>query len=1445
MSISKETIENVFSSMANKPSKFFRELGKIILDEFSGIRIIGQIERPEGKATYDTLKQCLQSIAGYYGYFDALLDAVLETEQFRSVLSLYFVWTGIFHYGEDEGNELWPHIFKGLSLIDESAIENKFREMFDKCLKENELEQFEQVKEGTVYVTRILLHGLIPKGLMERFIKDIIVPEFSNTKAAYTIGNSIIDKLIRSDTFKNQPKPIQRFIKFGSPINVDVVNKLWIMANNWDNNQKEWRQWGLPKHMVDAFQKWSDTPQFIRLRNQNKKDSATERAYLLFDLEQGSCPLLSVPRQKIEKNSFITVTHKMLKGKFFSEIKDEVKAYPIGNELYSDTLIEISPSNEWKVMITSGEYSISFEQTVCYDFPEGDSGKCVPFFLFNSKTGKSVRNNSYPTELVIIYPLEAYLDLNKGGSVLTEPIRLSGKWRDWQYIHCELEKEGTFHYKGPDINLHGKIEETISFRKQFPDPILKSQKQIPSWIRCSDDFLQIITDTEGLQLFFNHERYVSGELIRLDSSYQRTVINRFPLRYQNADNGKIVILSDTERIKMGVYEINLHGKLGVEDFTIPFLYLPIEQHERILSEDSQVADSFIVNFTEDIPVKLFDDRTNIYFIKSNELKIYLKEDSGDAYCALKIFPDSFRPVVLLFARTDIRWVRRSEEGLLEWKFWRSKFEEIPVQRLDEIEDSRVLIEIDQPLKTDKPKIVLKDQTQKGTQNEVLLTDNAKNFKRNNRHVWIINLKKYSDQLKSLKNSQQADIIYKEKDERILFSLLRFPEFENFQVESFKTDENSEQIKITWTPHPNEPKENRKLRFYSADSSDPEIIKSIKNNEQPPIIIDLKSPEKTGIWIAEIDIQRSRFGVNRFASTCSSKVHTQWFRMPSKWADWLEYPAIRPDEIIAKYSMFENLITDKVKRTSLTWIYFLHLFHYGIDENSHQELALMLGDAFIRDISPFFSDTIWDIKVKSKIHLRLKVVSSTINSDDIFKKIKPYQWYHLPEKIEIRLSMMQSNIYLGERGNNWIFSKLSDKQEPTMESISGVLESRKFRLSQWLKLAIEPCETGFIAAKIPIESMWDNPPLLPVLKENYRNDSVFINVHVEKRKSVKSNDNSPFKSAFAEHFSQNSQTENNDLASDLMERWIKWADGTNINPLLGRIIRGRLESCPVNIITGAAAFIFRLKANGYDFSIYKNSNLKFEDKNIEQLLSDTLKFVSDFLPKSFLRDLIISETLINWYWNKTIYESSMSECSEEELKHSKTTTTIQTNSSANKRKIEKGTIRKKPCRFSDSDVKRIWIEYGFFDSTFNRKASFINKFIDNNNDTITDQATGLMWQKDGSSKKMKWSEADNYVKDLNQQRFAGFSDWRLSSLEELGTLMKSTEKRIESQLYAHFIDPIFSKKQAWCWSSDNQSHNMLWFISFNEGTVKIGNTSFRNYVKAVRSEELKNSIGEDQ
>ncbi|WP_217495323.1 DUF1566 domain-containing protein [Shewanella sp. MEBiC00475] len=79
----------------------------------------------------------------------------------------------------------------------------------------------------------------------------------------------------------------------------------------------------------------------------------------------------------------------------------------------------------------------------------------------------------------------------------------------------------------------------------------------------------------------------------------------------------------------------------------------------------------------------------------------------------------------------------------------------------------------------------------------------------------------------------------------------------------------------------------------------------------------------------------------------------------------------------------------------------------------------------------------------------------------------------------------------------------------------------------------------------------------------------------------------------------------------------------------------------------------------------------------------------------------------------------------------------------------------------------------------------NNFVDNNDGTITDLATGLTWQQADSNKGLNWQDALQYSENLT---LAGQSDWRLPDAKELQSIVDYT--RSPETTHSAAIDPIF-------------------------------------------------------
>ena len=129
-------------------------------------------------------------------------------------------------------------------------------------------------------------------------------------------------------------------------------------------------------------------------------------------------------------------------------------------------------------------------------------------------------------------------------------------------------------------------------------------------------------------------------------------------------------------------------------------------------------------------------------------------------------------------------------------------------------------------------------------------------------------------------------------------------------------------------------------------------------------------------------------------------------------------------------------------------------------------------------------------------------------------------------------------------------------------------------------------------------------------------------------------------------------------------------------------------------------------------------------------------------------------------------------------------------------------------------------YGFFDSQLNPDGLFRNDFRDNQNGTVTDLATGLMWQKYGSVTHLKFRAAEKYIRGLNGKRYAGYSDWRMPTMEELASLLQ------KDKYGGVYLDSVFYNRQIRCWSSDRAETmhgppyaTTVWVIDYHHGKAR--------------------------
>jgi len=129
---------------------------------------------------------------------------------------------------------------------------------------------------------------------------------------------------------------------------------------------------------------------------------------------------------------------------------------------------------------------------------------------------------------------------------------------------------------------------------------------------------------------------------------------------------------------------------------------------------------------------------------------------------------------------------------------------------------------------------------------------------------------------------------------------------------------------------------------------------------------------------------------------------------------------------------------------------------------------------------------------------------------------------------------------------------------------------------------------------------------------------------------------------------------------------------------------------------------------------------------------------------------------------------------------------------------------------------------------------IASFIDNGDGTVTDDATGLMWEQATDSTTKTWEEALLYCEGLV---LAGYTDWRPPNIKELRSL-------VDYGAYAPAIDAAYfpDTVSSVYWSSTTRGHQSqaALYIGFTDGDDYVYPSSNDTitktdyyYVRAVR------------
>jgi len=131
----------------------------------------------------------------------------------------------------------------------------------------------------------------------------------------------------------------------------------------------------------------------------------------------------------------------------------------------------------------------------------------------------------------------------------------------------------------------------------------------------------------------------------------------------------------------------------------------------------------------------------------------------------------------------------------------------------------------------------------------------------------------------------------------------------------------------------------------------------------------------------------------------------------------------------------------------------------------------------------------------------------------------------------------------------------------------------------------------------------------------------------------------------------------------------------------------------------------------------------------------------------------------------------------------------------------------------------------------RGAGYEGMFSINDNDTVTDIATGLTWHQDTPVNYMNWKQALLYCENSS---FGGYTDWRLPNIKELQTIV--AYNRYSPAINTTYFPDTLIDYPYWSSSSCMYAMSNAECVSFDRGFNQQIDKNARGYVLLVRGEQ---------
>lgn len=318
---------------------------------------------------------------------DEFVEAMVASAP--ALLATYMVLVGVHRYAE---GKFWDVVHADLPGLPATA-DGKWRRGFLKALRRYGLPSFSHM-DGLAYIGPILAHGGIPASYLPSFFSSLLWPAATDARWVGMSAQEVLSEWQATPwALAGVQVPIQRFLRFGGRVAESFVGRCLRMAEHRAAGDAvaESAQWGLPQHVVTAFEAFMRSPEALSRRASVAPFPKYRRPQIGLDLH-GAGMVMALPAQVLSPST-------SLDGAYWHiEVDGVAQRLPVRVE-------------------GAGEVARTEEATYCFQAPPGRcraklmvdnaparewdwqfAASPFPYFAFQAGTGRLVERALLPAE---------------------------------------------------------------------------------------------------------------------------------------------------------------------------------------------------------------------------------------------------------------------------------------------------------------------------------------------------------------------------------------------------------------------------------------------------------------------------------------------------------------------------------------------------------------------------------------------------------------------------------------------------------------------------------------------------------------------------------------------------------------------------------------------------------------------------------------------------------------------------------------------------------------------------------------------------------------------------------------------------------------------------------------------------------------------------------------